>query len=147
MPVLPHSPADVLRQLLVDLGLGSEPAALSLWPVYATSEPSSPDNCLTTYDTTGLTDARLMVTGEAPVHHGFQVRVRSADHQSGWAKANAVRTALAESVYQHTVHVGASAYLVHAVARIGDVLTLGSESPTSKRRLFTLNAVVTLQAL
>lgn len=144
---LTHSPAKILRQLLIDLSLGTLPSANGSWPVYATHEPNLPDNCITVYDTVGTDDGRSMITGELWGHDGFLVRVRAADHDTGWLKADAIQTGLAESVYDRTVHVSGSTYLVHAVTRIGDVLTLGTESPTSKRSLFTINATVSLKSL
>lgn len=142
-----HSPADVVRQLLVDLGLGTEPSAAGAWPVYATGEPASPDAVITVYDTAGTNDGRSMVSGELFGHAGVQVRVRAATHAAGWTKADTVQEALAEDVYQRTVHVGAATYLVHSLNRIGDVLAIGKESPTSKRSVFTLNMVVSVKQL
>lgn len=141
------SPADVVRWILVALGVGTDPELGSAWPVYCSSEPDRPDNSITVYDTDGTDNGRTMVDGKLQRLFGFQVRVRSDSHGTGWTKADAIQTALAESVYQETVTVNGRSYLVHAVSRIGDVLPLGKESPTSKRSLFTLNAGVTVRPL
>ena len=143
-----HSPADVTRHLLISLGLGTDPDDGGAWPVYATSEPDLPDNALTIYDTVGTSDGRSMIDGELYQHYGIQVKIRAATHSGGgYGKADAIRTALAETVYDETVHVGDSTYLVHCYSRIGEVLTLGKETPTSKRSLFSINAIVALKQL
>lgn len=142
---LENSPADVLAYLLVQLSLGTDPSDSGSWPVYATNEPDSPDNVITTYDTAGTSDGRSQLTGEAWTHYGFQVRIRSTTPTLGWIKADSIRKTLAESVYDITVAVGDKRYLIHCVTRIGNVIALGKESPTSKRNLFTLNATVVLK--
>ena len=86
-----------------------------------------------------------MPTGELLGHEGIQLRFRSVDAPRGWLKADAVQTALAEEIYQNSVVIESSDYVVHCFARIGNVMSLGKESPTSKRNVFTLNAVVSLK--
>jgi Bacteriophage minor capsid protein len=142
---LTHSPAQVVAQMLVDLGLGTAGGGGSAWPVHHSSEPDTPDEVVTVYDTAGLDHGRSMIDGDLMGPSGFQVRVRSKNHATGWLKADAIQTTLA-SLYQRTVRVEATLYKVHAVVRIGDVLSLGKETPTSSRRLFTVNGSVYLKA-
>lgn len=130
---------------MIALGLGTDPASNGPWPVYAAGEPDKPDSAITVYDTVGRQEGRTHVDGEAQEHHGVQVRVRSAAHTAGYAKARAVAVALDEDVLMNSVHIGAASYRVWAVARTGDVLSLGKESPDSKRSLFTINALVSLR--
>lgn len=139
---LAHSPANIVQQLLISLGIGNDPETSNLWPVYVSSEPDAPDNVITIYVTQGSGGGRLM-TGELFGLYGFQVRIRSATHPIGWAKADEIQTALAESVYDETVHVGAVSYLVNCISQVGDILDLGKDA-TSKRSVFTLNAQVDL---
>lgn len=134
-----HSPADVLRWLLIALGLGTDPANGGEWQVYAGNEPGTPDQVITITDTAGTPQGRLHIDGEVIATFGFQVRVRSKDHPTGWLKADAIRNALAKSVDRTQVTVGGVAYLVPCVVRIGNVIPLGKES-ASKRSIFTLNA-------
>lgn len=158
--LLQHSPADVVRRMLIDLSLGTDPDArpVGAWPVYASGEPGAgkpvgtastaktgvPDSIITVYDTLGRQNGRIQFSGEIQEHHGFQVRVRAAGHSAGYAKARAIADGLDKSVYLRTVAIGASRYLVYAVTRTGDVLALGKE-PTSGRRIFTINALVTVR--
>lgn len=142
-----HSPADILRWLLVQLGLGTDPGNAGSWPVYCSSEPHAPDNCITTYDTEQRGDGRSQISGEMFQHYGVQIRIRSVDHPTGYVKANALANALDQSVYQEVVTVSGTRYLIHAVSRSSAVLPLGKEVPASKRSLFTINLLVSLRLL
>lgn len=144
---LDHSPADVVRRLLIDLGLGAAPpAASSAWPIYTGGEPNLPDQAITVTDTEGRGHGRDQVTGERQEHHGISIMVRAATFPAGYAKARDVATAL-DAQYQDVTTLGAARYLVHAVTRTSDVFSLGKESPQSKRSLFSVNALVSLRQL
>lgn len=142
-----NSQAEIAAQLLVDLGFGTDPLTFQAWPVYSTAEPSAPDNCITVKDTDGTSEGRSMVDGELQEHFGVQVRVRSTTHPTGWQKALAVREALAKNLYDRTVTIGSSQYLVHCAAKISRVLSLGKDTPSTKRSIFTVNAVLALTSL
>lgn len=139
-----HSPADIIRRMLIALGEGADPPATP-WPIYTAAEPDNPDNVITTYDTAGRKDGRAMIDGTTWEHHGIQVRIRSTTHSVGWIKARELARAL-DAVNWDTILIDASEYLVHAVSR-ETILTLGKNVPTSKRSLFTINAVVSLKPL
>lgn len=146
MNYLENSPAHIIARLLVELGLATLATDNGLWPVYVTNEPSTPDNCITIFNTTGKDGGRSMIDGALLGHSGFQVRVRSHNHSTGWTKADAIQRDLAENVYDETVHVGDKNYLVHCVSNIGDVMDLGTDS-SSKRVLFTINAITVINQL
>lgn len=143
---LDHSPADVVRRLIVALGGGTLPSAAGPWPVHAMSEPPSPDDAVTVYDTAGVVHSKDHPFGFVEEHHGVQVRVRSAEAPAGAAKALALAQAL-DAVSRRAVAVGARTYCVHNVSRTGTVLSLGKDDPVSKRSLFTFNALVYLRML
>jgi hypothetical protein len=145
MPVTVHSPADVVRWMIVGLGLGTDPSAAAAWPVYAEGEPPAPDETITVYTTDGVDSPRTMSDGATNGTCGFQVRVRSVRHDSGFQKASEIANKLTdpEFVRNLTVTVGASDYLVYSVDYTGNVIPLGKESPDSRRSLFTVNAQVT----
>ncbi len=144
---LSHSPADIIRWALIGLSLGSDPSQATAWPIYQDKEPSSPDNCMTLYDTEGHDDGRTMTEGEIQTHYGFQVRIRATSATVGWVKADAVRKAMAESIRNTQVSVGANTYNVQVISHIGNVLRLGDESPTSNRKLLTINAATVITQL
>lgn len=145
-----RSPGYVLRQIMVDLGLGVFPpqkAVQGTWPIYHDGLPSSPDDVISVEDTDGHDDGRSMVDGTLFYHYGIQIIVRSQDGRTGWDKAEQIRQALAKQVYAHTVtldlnSVNQQTYYVHCIAHIGQVISVGKESPTSKRSIHTLNCSV-----
>lgn len=142
-----HSPADIIRYLLISQGKGSEPSDDLDWPMFTSSEPTIPDNCITTYDTSGVLQGRIQYSGEMVEHYGFQIRVRGSDHNTAWRKMNDIKTQMDQGVRLDTVNINSSIYLVEAITRSGGILALGKESPTSQRLVFTLNAIVALRQL
>lgn len=142
-----HSPADLVSRLLIGLGLASEPDGTGAWPVSVDDEPFSPDNVLTVYNTAGIDAGRIMVDGEAQLFHGFQVRLRATDNQTGWAKLYAIRNALARESRDRTVDADSATYVINSVSRIGPVLSLGIDAGNSSRTLFTLNALLSVRRL
>lgn len=147
MAALSHSPSHIVRQLFVELGGGSAFNAGQPWPVFDSVEPATPDQVITVYDTPGRSDGRSMIDGELFEHFGIQVRVRSKEHEAGWVKAEALRTMMAITAYEEAIHVSSAFYLVHCFAGIGQVLPLGREVGVSARKLFTINAVVSIRQL
>jgi len=141
-----YSPADVSRRVLIAMGHGLDPPSTP-WPIYCEGEPNLPDEVITVYDTTARDDGRSQVTGERFFHYGIQVRVRSRVHAMGWDKACAIREAMDEDAFDKLVTLGGVPYLVRNFSNVGGVLRLGNESPTSKRKLFTINAMVVMEIL
>lgn len=139
-------PSEIAAVLLIDLGLGTDPEddPSGEWPVYASQEVDLPDDCLMTFDTAGRSAGRSMIDGDLLGHAGFQVRVRSTDVPTGWAKANEIRNGLAKNVLNARVRVGANEYAVQAVSGIGDVLAPGKEEE-SERSIFTVNALLAVR--
>lgn len=144
-----HSPANVMKWLLVALGVGTSPelSPLQAWPLYDSSEPGQPDNCITLYDTQGTDDGRSMLDGKLWQHHGFQVRVRSTDQPTGQLKADAVRLCLSQTIYHNSVNRQGKTYRVWNCAKIGQTIYIGKDKPRSERSLFTINATVALEQL
>ena len=60
------------------------------WGTYVGREPLTPDDVVTVYDTGGLPDVLIDDVQEPTI----QVRVRSADYERGYAKAQEARRAL-----------------------------------------------------
>lgn len=146
LPLL-HSPSDIIRALVIDLGLGADPDSGGQWPVYVASEPSMPDNTITLTDTTPQYDMRAMVDGETSFHYAFQLRVRGSSHPVGQNKIDAVRVALDEQIYANALTLDTAQYVVYNFAKSGGVLYLGTDVPNSKRSLFTLNGYIALRRL
>lgn len=151
---LTHSPADVIRNLIIDLGDGTAHGSGSTpvgdWPVYVGQEPNSPDSLITCYDTAGETQGKTQIDGQVQERYGVQIRVRDANFHDGQKKAREIAVAL-DPVTLTSVEVGEDAgtggdtYLVMNVTRRSGPLSLGKNVTTSKLNLFTINVVVALQ--
>lgn len=149
--VVTSSPSRVIQQLLIALNLASDPGPWSNppgnpWPVLDNGEPDYPDNCITVYDTDGISEGETMVDMALQQHHGYQIRIRSVDKPTGRMKTDAIRTALAQ-VWNVTVTADAHEYLVFSCANISTIHRIGTDAPSTKRWLFTLNAVSAIDQL
>ena len=136
-----HNPADIIRWLMIDKGIGTDPADGGLWPIYRGSEPDTPDSVITVYGTTGQQDGRSQVSGEVFEHHGYMIRVRSNRESTASEKAYAIDQILNEQVANQLVNIDGYTYIVCAVNRKGSVNSVGKETPTSERNVFTINAI------
>lgn len=146
MAALAHSPAMIMRQALIDLGLAfaGPTVAWSAFVGFMPDEENTHDSVLAINNTGGLLDGKFMGTGEVVVHHGVQIASRSLDSESGWAKMDTIATTL-DAQARLTVTVSATDYLVHAFSRQSGVLYLGREGDGSRKwALFTSNWAVTL---
>ena len=149
MPALNHSPADVARWLLVGLGLGSDPSLSQPWPAYI-DEPDAPDSILWLDDTAGRIDGRLMPTGEVEVHKGLILKVRDPLKKVAYQKIAAVVAGLLETTtatYPRTVAIGSNSYCVYNLTLTSDVMTMGKETSSSKRSLYSANFVIKVREL
>lgn len=153
---LKHSPGKVVKYLLIQAGIGVDPDVLPLlpgaWPVYDHVEPSSPDQCVTVYDTEGReAGGRHQISGERQDTPGIQVRVRSPDKDSGTAQAELIRVTLdaqfnvAVTVPDPAPSLGTTSYSVWSITRVGNVVDLSKYNPNAMLSLFTINAVLSLR--
>lgn len=147
--LLAHSPADIVRRLLVALDLGEDPTATSspAWSVYVGAEPDKPDNCITLFDTEGRISGNTQADGEIQEYHGIQIRVRATDYATGYAKARAIAVTLDAEVERDSVTISSDDYCVCSVTRTSDVIGLGMDKPASRRQLFTINALANVRPL
>lgn len=141
------SQANVIRQLLIDLGLGVAPSSphATDWAVIAHREVDRPDNVIIVKNSEGQIGQREHVEGERDERNGIQVIVRSGNTVAGYNKARAIAVAMDQQMNQQTVTVGDNQYLVWTVIRTSDVMYLGEEEPQSTRSLHSINAVVSLR--
>ena len=150
---LQHDPAKILKKLLVDLGHVGEPATTGThpaWPCWATGIPDGttvPDDIVAITNTQGSDSGRTQPDGEVNRREGIQVMIRSLVPDTGRAKAGAILTALESQVRLNTVTIGnpSVTYLVWNCARIGQIIPLGKESPTSERRRWTINCELVVE--
>jgi len=140
---LDHQPAEIVSQLLIDLGHGATVASGSAWPVYQLNLPDTPDNVIAVSDTDGRLQGRVHPTGHTEQKYGIQIRIRAQTIPLGRNKGNAIALALDEDVYRDTVIIDSDTYLVQAIHKTSQLLFLGPE-PTSRRFLWSLNAIASI---
>lgn len=155
-----HSPEEVVQQLLIDLGLCSDPEAVSVvgddtsyldWPVFRNLEPDRPDKLVKVSGTLGSTFDDTMVDSESQTHDGLQIMVRADDPGDAFRKINEIAIAL-DRVKCRTVSLplpdgvgtgtgtGAEAtYFLRAVKRMSGPMYIGTDSPQGKRPMYTVN--------
>lgn len=143
---LVHSPAQILRKLLIDLGLGSmpDPTTTIIWPIFAESMPSSPDNLICTYTTQGVLQGSSMVDGEVQESYGFMIKVSTAVDRDGWSMASLIVNKIDKEVNRTTVIIDAFSYLVHSMRRTSSILNLGKGVPANKQNAYTINGTMTI---
>jgi len=140
------SPADVIRQLLIDEGLASNDVEAD-WCAYTGFFPNDPNQALCVYDMAGKQDGRLMKTGEQIIHPGIQIMIRGLDYLPTRFRAHDIAIGLDAQRKTVVAVESTGSYIVHNVSRIGDIMSLGMEMDGDRRRhLFTINAVVTIES-
>lgn len=132
---LTHSPADILRYIIVAHGWGILPPGSSNpdWSVFVDKEPDRPDNCITLYNTSAKYNGRVH-SGEVQEQHGIQVRVRSALSNEGYTRARGVAIELDEQLSIESITIGGSTYSVKSFNRRTDVKPLGTDAQTPTKR-------------
>ena len=138
-----HSPAQVVRQLLIDLGHGT---AAGSWPIYYSLMPDTPDDCIAITDTEPFLFGRDHVGGRTLMVRAVQVMVRGGSVVDAYTKCKDINVSFDEDVYRTEVTVGKITYLVQAISRLSAEIPVGQEG-TSKRRLFSTNARVSVTQL
>ncbi len=144
-PYLFHSPSDVIRHLLVNLGVGSLPSSNTTWPIWSGFENDQPDNAMTVYSTSGILMGRIQSNGNIPEQYGIQFRARANNDTDAYRKIAELQATIDETILENTVTIDGTIYIVPSVNRKGGILSLGKESPQTKRHIYTLNAVATIQ--
>lgn len=144
--LLTHAPEDIVRRLLIAMGLGSDPPS-EPWPVYVGGEPDLPPDVISVYGTLGRQHGRDTVTRERAEHQGIQVKVRSAEYGDGAEKANQIAIAFDQDVLWAQVTINAVTYRVQSVNRTSPMLPLTKEALTAKRPIFAVNALISVRQL
>lgn len=135
----PHSPAMILRAVLIQKLQGTLPTDRLEWPITVGQMPDKPDELIAIFDTSGQLDGRTHADGVVHSHPGIQIRVRSNLYPTGYAKANQLRIAL-QQILGDVVQIESSSYTVLVGSKIGDILSLGKSEEVNKRDLFSINA-------
>lgn len=137
--MLTSSQADIIRQLMVGLSLGTLVEDAGSWPIYANFMPDQPDNSLCVYNTEGRKQGRTGPDKESQILYGAQIRVRGTTDAIAYAKTVAIALAF-DGVLRSSVLVNSTSFLVNSVNLAQPIIPLGSEV-NSKRRLYTINVL------
>jgi len=141
---LTHSPADIIRKVLVTEALGTLPSASGAYPIYVGLETNTPDAQIKCEDTSPVQQGRTMVDGRTAQAYGVQVQVRDRNHKTGYTKIHAIAVSLDEDVSYYVLTIDSTTYTVYSTSRTSGPLTLGKK-PGTKLNLFTHNIMVTVQ--
>ena len=149
MGTLDHSPAEICKHAIVDMGHGVDPSASSTtaWMTYSDGFPDKGnDSMIVVQSADGRDHGREHVSNKRVESHGVRVLIRSAAYTAGFVKGNAIGQSM-DSFLDRTVNIGGTRYVVKNFIRTSDVLFLGRDLPSSKRFLFSINAQVNLEKL
>ena len=137
-----NSPAELLRASIIAGEFGTDPTDEEEWPVFVGHMPDEPDNAVCVYDTTGIMNGRIQSTGESIRHPGWQVRVRSSAHPTGYAKIASIRNHI-DSIHREGIELSPYSYTIYAATLTGGVQALGQEAEVTRRDNFTINGILT----
>lgn len=141
-----HSPANIIRDYLIDEALLTDPDDSGAWPAYIGNLPDGKDtnhNAVACIDTSPTKDGRLM--GGTPLFHfGVQLLVRATDYDDGYVKASALDAALA-AVDDDEVTIDSVTYQIVNVSAATGIVALGQEEGTKRRWMFSLNFLATVK--
>jgi hypothetical protein len=149
---LTHPPAQIIRQLLIDLDQGTNPEASGEWPIYAVEMPDSPSDVVFVSDTEGRTFGRYHPTGETVEKYGIQFLFRS-EGLYGYLKAADISSAVDVYVRRNEVHMDEDEdypeadYMVNAVHKIGPIVRIGKEPDSGGRWLWSLNCIASIEPI
>lgn len=144
---LSHRPSQMIQQLLINNGFGTDPSTNSSWPVFYAREPDRNDNQITVLDRAGITGPRLGLPSIRHVHRGLQILIRGLPEQTAYDKNEQVTEYLDQTLYDEILTIDSSSYRIYTVTRVGDTQPLGVEPELSKRFIFSTNLLVALQPL
>ena len=137
-----HSAAQVLKQYLIDIGYFEDDLGDD-WAIFVGSLPDKPYRAAAVYDTAGLLDGRIQSSGEAIIHHGVQLRVRSDSYNVGWVKIHDAGVALS-AAQNATVVLGTSTYTINNITTASSIVSLGPEEGSTRNVGFTSNFILTI---
>lgn len=146
--VLTDNPAAIIANYLTGLALMSVPGAGD-WPLYISHLPDGiniADNAGVVYNTTPVKDGRSMTDGSRMQHYGIQITIRSLTEEEGWDKCNVLAGQM-DVIYNAETIFGGTTYRVHNVTNMGGINSLGEEEGTKRRKMFTMNFLISLTKL
>lgn len=143
-----HSPANIIRWLLIAAGQLTQPSVRGSWPCFVSAEPDQPDSCVTVYNNgTGLLQGTTNTDNEIQEHYGIQVRVRADDPDTCYTKMRLLTIYMDQNVLVSGVTIGSHSYTVNALTRSGTIMDLGKDVSSSRRNIMTVNYTASIVSL
>lgn len=147
-----HSPAEIITQLVIDLGIADGPETddgLTGWTVFPIQMEEDPDDAIQVTDTSGYMHGRSHVTGIVGEHYGIQILVRgSEDISAPYKKLKSIMSLFDEEVQRETVilldddnSVNRN-YRVNAITRKSTVVPAGNDG---RRYFWAANVVASIE--
>lgn len=146
--MLDHGPEDVVAQLLIDRGFGTDPLESRAWPVKVNDESSDVDESINVFGYEGRIDGRSMATGIVHSHPAIQIKVKGRNQLVARAKMKAIVNDLDANVYHATVTMeGGTVYCLQSLSKTSTFNWNGSETQVSQRDVYTVNYLVTVRQM
>lgn len=153
-----HAPGEVVRALLIQLGVGSDGITYLDWPIFIDEEPDKPDNCITIEEIQGKLDGVHQPTGETIEHYGFHISIRCVRTTTGTAsqipgyriarnKVDQVCVQLSQNVAQLILTLDNIQYLISGCLQLSSADPLGKARNNSGRYRFTVDYQITIVQL
>jgi hypothetical protein len=146
---LQDSPADVIAQILINMGLVADPDSSSSsnpdWLISVDQELAVPDDVIEIHNTAGIQSGRVQITGQMSELYGIQFMVRAVDSRIAFAMMNQLAVIVDQQIYRVTVPMNSGkSYFLDSITRTGTPIALGKEAPLTKRYIYTLNAITSV---
>lgn len=150
--VLYHTPAEIIAQMMDDLGLADledtgtgDP--LTGWTVFPLHLPENPEQAILVKDTAGRLHGRSQPTGVTGEHYGIQLLVRSSeDVSTPYIKLKHVLEYFDTEVKRETVSLAdgvvTRVYRVNAITRISTAIPAGNDG---RRFFFSGNFLASIE--
>lgn len=146
---LPESFGSIIYDLLISRSLGVPYDSTSNWRVFIANTPDAPDEIITINETTGTQSGRDMNSGAYFDRKGLQLLIRSNTYPVGEIKARDIAKDLTETITLPQIFQADSQeyYRLNNFSKSSGPIPIGREVEASKRYLFTINFLVSLEWL
>ena len=137
---LNDEPGLIIRQMLEDNSLVTDPEDELDWPCFHTNSPDDPSSQVCITDTAPIISGRTIVDGQTIEQYGFQVKVQARRKPVAWHKINRIKQRF-DAVIRDAVFYNGSTYVIQAVNLTSGILNLGVETANRvERKVYALNA-------
>lgn len=152
---LRHMPCQIVQQLLIANGQGTNPEEEDLWPVYYDNLPDSPNSAIRVLDTDG--SGNRLHLGPYIEKQGVQILVRS-EGTEGYHNKTTYIAKILDEIHREEITlevidsstgsvVSEVTYRVNAVHRDPTIRRLGREREGGQRFMWSLNAIVDIEII